>query len=271
MVRNIKSILIVDDDPSVAFLYDRYLSLEKGFYTEVVSTPGEATYLANRTLYDLVICDAKMPYKHSPLGGIILAEELSIRFGRDGVLLVSQVVDEMAVRSCNSKLPFMKKSKAIQIKDWFSKILPSKIKSLINKQFGFVAMPFGSKELDDLYYKCVIPAVKSAGFHINRVDEEPFTKNILNRLFQSIKESHFVIFLTTKNNPNVFYEAGYAYGLNKEIVMCAPNISSLPFDVRSNNCLSYHNRKKLFKNELSELLKMISLDRAARKELKFHG
>jgi len=249
------SILVVDDDKALASLYETYLGRMMGHRVEVVSSPGEAKMLALERMYDIVICDAKMPYKGSPLGGIILSEELSIRLGAAGVLLISQIVDATQVRAIETSIPFLKKDDGMTVSKWFGETLNSKIQHLLNRQFGFVAMPYGKSELDVLYKKHIVPAAKRAGFGVSRVDEKHFTKSIIHQIQYMIRQAHFVIFLTYGNNPNVFFEAGYALGLQKEIIMCTSDLSELPFDVREHKCLAYGNRIKDFEVEFEMLLK----------------
>lgn len=255
------SILVVDDEPVLAPLYEKSLADAHGHLVEVVCSPGEALHLCSRTLYDIIVCDAKMPYKGSPLGGVVLGEELSCRFGSDSVLLISQVVDSVAVRAINTQLPFLKKGRASKLDQWLGTTLPSKIRALVRRQFGFVAMPFGNRELDTLYKKTILPAVARAGFRVNRVDEEPFTRAIIAKIFRLIREAHFVIFLASECNPNVYYEAGYAAALGKQLIMCAPRISDLPFDIRGDNCLTYYRKKRTFGKRVEELLKQIRCPR----------
>ena len=243
------NILVVDDDKSLASLYENYLGRMMGHRVEVVSSPGEAKMLALERMYDIVICDAKMPYKGSVLGGIILSEELSIRLGSGGVLLISQIVDATQVRNIETYIPFLKKDDGMTVAKWFGETLNSKINNMLNRQFGFVAMPFGNSELNQLYKNNIVPAAKRAGFRISRVDEKHFTKSITQQIQNMIKQAHFVIFLTEGNNPNVFFEAGYALGLQKEIVMCTSDLNELPFDIRNHKCLEYRGRIKEFENE----------------------
>ena len=247
------SILVVDDDPAVTPVYELYLSTKLGHFVEVTCSAEEAKHLVQKTLFDIAICDAKMPYKGSPLGGILLAEELSIKLGRYSVLIVSQIVNENSIREINSDLPFIKKPMNANPNEWFTKTLISKINSIIKRQFGFVAMQFGIPELDSIYKQIIRPSAKKAGFNIRRVDEEPFTRSIIDRILNSIRDSHFIVFLATNDNPNAYYEAGYAYALQKEIILCAPDLSDLPFDIRCNNSIVYKD-KTVFRDALTNLL-----------------
>jgi CheY-like chemotaxis protein len=260
------SILVVDDETDIGILYDRYLRKELGHHVDVVSSPGEATRLCETTLYDMVVCDAKMPYKGSPLGGVVLGQELSLRLGADSVLLISRVVDSVTVRTISTDLPFLHKSGSSRYEDWLQKALLPKIAALAKRQFGFVAMPFRNAELDSLYRHTIVGAAKRAGFGLLRVDEEAFTKAIVTRVFRLIRQAHFVLFVATGDNPNVYYEAGYAAALGKELVLCASTFADLPFDVRGDNCLAYHRQKRRFATRLEGLLGEMRFPRDIRQE-----
>jgi CheY-like chemotaxis protein len=254
-VKNIPlSILIIDDNSLSLPLYKECIDELLGHDVDVASTPSEAWHLASRCLYDIIICDAKLPYKHSNLGGLILADELSLRFGKDSVLVISQFMDNADLITQSIGLPFLKKPDAVTISDWFGKVLDHKMKSMRKRQFGFVAMPFNNESLDKLFSRVIKKACQQAGIPVLKVVDDPSSQNIINKTFSMITEAHFVIFLSANNNPNVFYEAGYAFALKKEIIMCAPTLDCLPFDVKSNVCLAYENRVDLFKGELENTL-----------------
>ena len=248
------TLLLVDDYPLSLPIYERYLSQILGHEIDCASTASEALQLSHRRLYDIVICDAKLPYKNSTLGGLILAAELAQRYGKDSVLVISQYIDENDAITQSINLPFLKKPETISQPEWFADALGEKIKRMKKRQFGFVAMPFGQTNLDKLFQKAIKKSCYNTGHSVLRVDEDPSSNNIVNKIFSMIDDAHFVIFITTENNPNVFYEAGYALAQKKEIIMCAPTLKDLPFDVRSNVCLSYLDREDSFQKELEETL-----------------
>lgn len=219
--------------------------------------PGEALHLVSETMYDLIICDAKLSYKGAVFGGLILAEELAIRCGINAILVISQVVDDEYVRNYNSVLSFLKKPEINKTENWFENDLPKKMKTLIRRQYGFVAMPFGDKQLDTLYRKYIQKGIENAGFAVRRIDEIPFTKSITVKIFQVIRDAHFVILITSKLNPNVFYEGGYALALEKHIITCAPRISHLPFNIRDHRCIVYQGSQKEFSQQITDLIMRI--------------
>lgn len=122
----------------------------------------------------------------------------------------------------------------------------------------FVIMPF-SPELDDLYYLGIHEAAREAGFSCERVDEMEFDGIVLNKVYDSIKNSRIVIAEVSDPNPNVYYELGYAHGLGKPTILITRSISSAPFDTRGFNHIIYSNIRDLrdkLKDRLSAILLM---------------
>ena len=47
---------------------------------------------------------------------------------------------------------------------------------------------------------------------------QAFTQSVVDRIFDEIRKSKLVVFVASGQNPNVFFEAGYAIALRKEVV-----------------------------------------------------
>jgi CheY-like chemotaxis protein len=82
-------ILVIDDDLAMLSLYEEHLGNRLGYRVDRASIAGEATRMASERMYDIAICDAKLNYKRSSFGGLLLAEEFARRFGCNAVLVVS--------------------------------------------------------------------------------------------------------------------------------------------------------------------------------------
>jgi len=89
-----------------------------------------------------------------------------------------------------------------------------KKRTTISKPFCFVLMPF-SKDFDDVYQIGIKESCVNAGAYCERVDEQIFQETILERIYNQITKSDFIIADMTGRNPNVFYEVGYAHALGK--------------------------------------------------------
>jgi len=106
---------------------------------------------------------------------------------------------------------------------------------------AFIVMQF-TDEYNDLYKEVIKPVVEEYGFECERADETHTTNPILQDIIQSIRESSVIIADITPNNPNVFYEVGYAHAVNKPtILLCDRKREKLPFDISGFRTLFYDN------------------------------
>jgi hypothetical protein len=99
------------------------------------------------------------------------------------------------------------------------------------KPFVFVLMPF-SEEFKDIYEVGIKPACQAAGAYCERVDEQIFLENILERIYSQIIKADIIVAEMTGRNPNVFYETGYAHCLGKRVVLLTQNAEDIPFDLK---------------------------------------
>jgi hypothetical protein len=115
------------------------------------------------------------------------------------------------------------------------------IKIDVKKPKAFVVMQFPD-EYNDLYKEVIRPVTEDYGYECERADEAHTTNPILQDIIQSIKESSVIIADITPNNPNVFYEVGYAHAISKPtILLCDRKRDKLPFDISGFRTLFYDN------------------------------
>lgn len=233
------TILIIDDQREVLEMYQDVLVEQLGHHVEIVSMPREAMHLVERHLFDVVIVDAKITYKGAPFGGLLLAEEISTVVGIGSIILMSQFDMREEVRRFDAAFTFLSKPRdGSDLLGWVKKDLNSKICNMVAKQYGFVAMSFGNAQNNEWYRTRMVPWMKEAGFEVKRMDEFANAREPINvALLDRIKEAHFVVFYASLNNPNVFFEAGYACAQGKYLVMLSPKGEVLPFDLRSNHTI----------------------------------
>jgi hypothetical protein len=89
-------------------------------------------------------------------------------------------------------------------------------KGLANNKRAFMAMPFGDSKVDRVY-TVFKGAVKSSGFDLLRLDEQPKAGLIDNRLRVEIQTSRFVVVDLTNGNRGAYWEGGFAEGLGKPV------------------------------------------------------
>ncbi|CAN5439997.1 hypothetical protein BH20BAC1_BH20BAC1_22660 [soil metagenome] len=90
---------------------------------------------------------------------------------------------------------------------------PNRVKNLVLNHI-FIAMPY-AREFNNLYYFGIKQTVERLGRKCERVDQEKFTGDVVQRIKERISSSKLVIADLTGNNPNVFYEVGFADGCGK--------------------------------------------------------
>lgn len=119
----------------------------------------------------------------------------------------------------------------------------------------FVIMPF-SPDLDDVYYLGIHEIAKELGCSCERVDEMEFVGGILDKIYDSIRNSRIVIAEVSTQSANVYYELGHAHALDKPTILLTKDISSAPFDVRGFNHIVYTSIRDL-QNKLRSRLSAI--------------
>lgn len=131
----------------------------------------------------------------------------------------------------------------------------------------FVAMPF-DKKMRTVWKYGIYQPVHAAGLNCERMDEVHFTGDILERMRKLIERAELVIADITGNNPNVFLELGYAWGVNRPTLLlvqrdeAAGVAPDLPFDVRTQRCLMYEDAVDL-EEKLTAALQGLNLARGA--------
>lgn len=119
------------------------------------------------------------------------------------------------------------------------------------KPFVFVLMPF-HPDFDDIYQLGIKAACVSVGAYCERVDEQIFVENILDRVYNQIAKADIVISEMTGRNPNVFYETGYAHALNKRVILLTQNTDDIPFDLKHYPHIVYGGKIAQLKTELEK-------------------
>ena len=121
------------------------------------------------------------------------------------------------------------------------------------KPFVFVLMPF-SGQFTDIYYDGIKPACDQAGAYCERSDTQNFNESILQHIYDQISKADIIVADMTGQNPNVFYETGYAHALNKSVILLANNAEDIPFDLKHYNHIIYGGTIATLKSELEAWL-----------------
>jgi hypothetical protein len=105
----------------------------------------------------------------------------------------------------------------------------------------FVIQPFDKGPYDKRYFEVLEPAINEAGLKPYRVDQDPSVSVPIEDIENGIRSATACLADITTNNPNIWYEVGYARSCDKPVVLiCAdPRPEPYPFDVRHRHVISY--------------------------------
>lgn len=121
------------------------------------------------------------------------------------------------------------------------KITVSNIQIKTESPIAFVVMQF-SEEYNQLFDEVIEPTCKEKGFECIRANDKYTTSPIIQDIIESIHESSVIIANITPDNPNVFYEVGFAHAIRKPtILLCDRKREGLPFDLSGFRTLFYEN------------------------------
>lgn len=97
----------------------------------------------------------------------------------------------------------------------------------------FIAMSF-SDALNDAWELGIKYAVEKAGYRPYRIDKDPHNERIDAKIIAEIKNSQFLIVDVTEQKQGVYYEAGFAQGLNRQVLWSVreDDLDNVHFDTR---------------------------------------
>lgn len=108
--------------------------------------------------------------------------------------------------------------------------------------YCFVIQPFDGAKFDKRYTDVFKPAIEAAGLDAYRVDRDPGTNIPINDIEDRIRGAAVCFAEITLNNPNVWYELGFAIASEKQICMvCSKDErpDKFPFDIQHRNIIRY--------------------------------
>lgn len=127
----------------------------------------------------------------------------------------------------------------------------------------FVIQPFDGKRFDKRYDDVFAPAISSAGLEAYRVDQDPSTRVVIEEIERGIAASHACLAEISTDNPNVWYELGYAIASKREVVLvCSDERKTpFPFDVQHRAVIKYSTDSSSdfdkVRSEITERLKAV--------------
>jgi hypothetical protein len=105
----------------------------------------------------------------------------------------------------------------------------------------FVMQPFDGGIFDNRYEDTFAHAIRDAGLEPYRVDQDPKVSIPIQDIESGIRDSRICFAEITIDNPNVWFELGYAIAAGKEVVMvCSTErATKFPFDVQHRSIIRY--------------------------------
>ncbi len=100
--------------------------------------------------------------------------------------------------------------------------------------------PFDGDEFDKRFDEIYKPAIEEAGFEPYRVDRDPSASIPIANIETGIKDSDVCFADISIDNPNVWFELGYAICANKPMcLVCWQEREKFPFDVQHRKIIRY--------------------------------
>lgn len=110
----------------------------------------------------------------------------------------------------------------------------------------FVMQPFDGGTFDKRYEDVYAPAIQDADLEPYRVDRDPSVSIPIDDIESGIRNSEICLADITTDNPNVWFELGFAIAVPREVVLvCSDERNTrFPFDVQHRNILRYKTESK---------------------------
>ena len=132
----------------------------------------------------------------------------------------------------------------------FWEIVENLQKEEIGNKRAFVAMWF-DESMNDYYKNGIKKAIEDAGYVPVRIDLQDFNEKICDEIIAEIKRSKFLIADFSDLRSGVFFEAGFAKGLGREVIFTVREADieklKLHFDTRQYKHIVYDSPEDLHK------------------------
>ena len=106
----------------------------------------------------------------------------------------------------------------------------------------FVIQPFDAGKFDKRFNDVYRPSIEAAGLEAYRVDTDPGVLVPIEAIERGIKQAAICLADITADNPNVWYELGFAFASGRPVVMvCSDERTGkkYPFDIQHRSIIPY--------------------------------
>jgi hypothetical protein len=94
-------------------------------------------------------------------------------------------------------------------------------------------------------YEAIVAAASSVGLRAERVKDVPGDYRVTDKMLRMIRSARFVVADLTFERPNVYFELGYARGLNKTVITILREGTPAHFDVQDWTYMKYIDSRPL--------------------------
>ena len=110
-----------------------------------------------------------------------------------------------------------------------------------NMPHCFVMQPFDGGDFDNRYEDVFAPAIRAGGLEPYRVDQDPHVSIPIQDIEKGIRDARICLADISLDNPNVWFELGYAIASGKEVVLVCSDqrTTRFPFDVQHRTIIKY--------------------------------
>jgi len=137
----------------------------------------------------------------------------------------------------------------------------------------FVIQPFDEGQYDKRYEDTFAPAIKDADLEPYRVDRDPSVSIPIEEIQAGIEASQVCLVEISTDNPNVWFELGFAIASQREVVLlCSEERKApFPFDVQHRSIIKYSTESlsdfQKLRSEITARLKAVLEKRAKLNQL----
>lgn len=231
---------------------DKVLGLPRISVNDILNAfPSKASDFLNRTLLNLSRLP-KRPFEIISLNIYDTSADRLHLFALDKTaceIIIKELIEQGLIRCEYSDVDILNIN--LTAKCW--EIVENLQQATIDSKRAFVAMWF-DKSMDDYYRDGIKKAIEEAGYVPVRIDLKDFNEKICDEIIAEIRRAKFMIADCSEYRTGVFFEAGFAKGLGREVIFTVrkEDVDKLKehFDTRQYNHIVYDSpedlRKKLY-------------------------
>jgi hypothetical protein len=132
----------------------------------------------------------------------------------------------------------------------------------IEPDYVFVLMSMDeSKPMLEDVHTAIKEVCQSLQLRAERADDIEHAGRITDKILERINAANVLVADLTYERPNVYYELGFAHGINRQVIMIAQEGTSLHFDIQDFNVIFYENITRL-RQKLKKRLKVVLTEQA---------